>query len=401
MRELLRARGILVALLMGATTFGGWSLLLPVVPLAIADGGGSAAAAGASTAVFMATTVATQLKVPALLRRHGYRVVLAIGCLLLGLPALGFLWSTATAPALMISSIRGVGFGLVTVAGIGLLAELAPPSLLGRVTGANGVAISAAQMIVLPLGLALYQSGHHAVVFVLGTAVPLVSLLTITRLPAVPKPGLPTGRKGLPASVLVVPCLAMFVVAAAYGGMSSLLPIASENRAAIAGFALSAAAGAMLVGRYGAGVIADRIGAGRTMVPALLLAAVGMGLLALAVVGVGGGGDVALIAGALLFGAGFGAVQNEALLTLLASAGRDRVAAASAAWNIAYDGGTGVGSLALGVVAGLSGYPTVFALASVVALAVVPVALRGRGRSVAALPVVPYDGEPGRQRAAE
>lgn len=376
MRELLRTRGILVALLMGATTFGGWSLLLPVVPLAIADGGGSAAAAGASTAVFMATTVATQLKVPALLRRYGYRAVLAVGCLLLGPPSLAFLWSTAIAPALIISAIRGIGFGLVTVAGIGLLAELAPPNLLGRVTGANGVAIASAQMLVLPLGLALYQSGQHAVVFVLGAAVPLVSLLTITRLPAVPKPGIPTGRKGLSVSVLVVPCLSMFVVAAAYGGMSSLLPIASENRAAIAGFALSASAGAMLVGRYGAGVIADRIGAGRTMVPALLLAAVGMGLLALAVVGIGGG-DVALIAGALLFGAGFGAVQNEALLTLLASAGRDRVGAASAAWNIAYDGGTGVGSLALGVVAGLSGYPTVFALASVLALAVVPVALRG------------------------
>ncbi len=377
MRELLRARGILVALLMGATTFGGWSLLLPVVPLAIADGGGSAAAAGASTAVFMATTVATQLKVPALLRRYGYRAVLAVGCVLLGPPSLAFLWSTATGPALVISAIRGIGFGLVTVAGIGLLAELAPRKLLGRVTGANGVAIAAAQMLVLPLGLALYESGFTTAVFVLGALIPTLSLVTITRLPVVAKPGMPTGRKGLPARVLLVPCVSMFVVAAAYGGMSSLLPIATENRAAIAGFALSVSAGAMLVGRYGAGVIADRIGAGRTLVPALLCAAAGMGLLALSVAGVGGG--AALVAGALAFGAGFGAVQNEALLTLLASAGPDRVGAASAAWNIAYDGGTGVGALALGVVAGLVGYPAVFTLAGVVALVVAPAALAARG----------------------
>jgi len=377
MRELLRTRGILVALLMGATTFGGWSLLLPVVPLAIADGGGSDAAAGASTAVFMATTVATQLKVPALLRRYGYRAVLAIGCVLLGPPSLAFLWSTATAPALVISAVRGIGFGLVTVAGIGLLAELAPRKLLGRVTGANGVAIAAAQMIVLPLGLALYESGSSTAVFVLGALIPTLSLVTITRLPAVAKPGLPTGRKGLPVKVLLVPCVSMFVVAAAYGGMSSLLPIATENRAAIAGFALSAAAGAMLVGRYGAGVIADRIGAGRTLVPALLSAAAGMGLLALAVAGIGG--DVVLVLGAMAFGGGFGAVQNEALLTLLASAGPDRVGAASAAWNIAYDGGTGVGALALGVVAGLAGYPAVFTFASIAALAVAPAALAARG----------------------
>ena len=81
----------------------------------------------------------------------------------------------------------------------------------------------------------------------------------------------------------------------------------------------------------------------------------------------------------MAFGAGFGAVQNEALLTLLASAGPDRVGAASAAWNIAYDGGTGIGALVLGVVAGASGYPAVFALSSVVALVVAPIALAVRG----------------------
>ncbi len=42
----------------------------------------------------MGTTVATQLKVPALLRRYGYRAVLAVGCVLLGPPSLAFLWST-------------------------------------------------------------------------------------------------------------------------------------------------------------------------------------------------------------------------------------------------------------------------------------------------------------------
>ncbi|QKT11882.1 MFS transporter [Rhodococcus sp. W8901] len=372
MRELLRTRGVLVALLMGATTFGGWTLLLPVVPLAIADAGGSSTAAGASTAVFMATTVVTQLRVPALLRNRGYRAVLAVGCVLLGLPSLGFLLSTATAPALAISAIRGIGFGLVTVAGIGLLAELAPPNLLGRVTGANGVAVAASQMLVLPLGLGLYQAGHHAAVYLLGTIIPLLSLVSISRLPVVPNPGMPAGRKGPPLKVLLVPCLSMLVVAATYGGVSSLLPIATENRAAVAGFALSASAGAMLLGRYGAGVIADRIGAGRTTVPALLTAAVGTSLLAFAVAG--HVGDIGLVVGAMIFGLGFGAVQNESLLVLLASAGRDRVAAASASWNIAYDGGTGVGALALGAVATAAGYPPVFVVAAVAVAAVVPVA---------------------------
>ncbi|WP_305091600.1 MFS transporter [Prescottella sp. R16] len=379
MRELLRTRGILIALLMGATTFGGWSLLLPVVPRAVADADGSAAAAGGVTAIFMAATVATQLRVPALLRRFGYRAVLAVGCLLLGPPSLVFVWSTDTVPALAVSAIRGIGFGLVTVAGIGLLAELAPRNLLGRVTGANGVAIAAAQMIVLPLGLALYDSGHATVVFVLGAVIPTLSLLSISLLPAVRAPGLPAGRKGIPFSVLLIPCIAMLAVSAAYGGMSSLLSIAVADRPV--GAALAASAGAMLVGRYGSGVIADRTAVGRTLVPALLVGAAGLAALAGAVAGVGG--NVGLIAGATAFGLAFGAVQNESLLALLDSAGPERVGAASAAWNIAYDGGTGIGSLALGFVAGAAGYPAVFWLAAIVVLAVTPVAVWPRAAAAA------------------
>lgn len=379
---LLRTPGLPVALLMGATTFGGWSLLLPVVPLAISRSGGSDALAGASTAIFMATTVLTQLAVPALLRTWGHRWVLAVGCLLLGAPALAFLLSTDPVPALAISAVRGVGFGLVTVAGSALIAELAPKRLLGRATGAQGIAVSASQMVALPLGLALFGGGHESVVFVLGALVPLLSIVSVVALPSIPRAhGGPGGVRRLPMGVLLAPCLAMLMVASAYGGVSSLLPIAVGDRAAIAGVALAVVSGAILVGRYGAGVLVDRIGLGRIMVPALACGALGAALFAL---GVQDGGRVPLLlAGSVAFGIGFGAVQNEALVTLFAAAGPARFGAASAAWNISYDAGTGIGALALGVVAGIAGYPWVFAVAAAGIVAVIPVAL---GRTIQVAP---------------
>ena len=72
-------------LMLGATVlgFGGYALLLPVVPLWVAGEG--KLAAGATTGVLMLTTIVTQLAVPWLVARFGYRVVLAVGLAVLGL----------------------------------------------------------------------------------------------------------------------------------------------------------------------------------------------------------------------------------------------------------------------------------------------------------------------------
>ncbi len=377
----LRVPGMPVAMVMGFAAFGGWSLLLPVIPLAVSRAGGSDALAGAVTAVFMAATVATQVVTPRLLRAAGYRLVLAAGCLLLGLPALAFLASTEAPVALGVSVVRGVGFGLLTVAGAALVAELAPRELLGRATGAQGIAIAAGQMIALPVGVALFDRGHADLVYVLGVAVPTVAVAAIAALPPVRPEPHEGARRRMPPSLLLVPCLAMLAVAAVYGGVTGLLPIAVPGPAAVTGLALAVVSGAILVGRYGSGLLVDRIGPGRIMVPALLVAAAGAAVLALAVVS--DGPILPLIVGAALLGVGFGGVQNESLVTLFRSAGPGRLGAASAAWNISFDAGTGAGALTLGVVAGEVGYGPAFIAAAAVIVAVAAVALLKPGAAAA------------------
>jgi MFS family permease len=79
----------------------------------------------------------------------------------------------------------------------------------------------------------------------------------------------------------------------------------------------------------------------------------------------------------LLFGAGFGVVENATFALLL-----DRLpeATASTLWNLAYDAGYGAGPAAFGPLAARAGYPPAFALTSVLILAVLPAALRERKR---------------------
>lgn len=106
-----------------AAAFGAWSLLLPLLPLAVLDNGGSAGLAGATTGIFMAATVLTQIVTPRLLRTFGYRPVMAGAAFMLGVPALGHLLGTEPWLVLLFCALRGVGFGALTVAESALIAE--------------------------------------------------------------------------------------------------------------------------------------------------------------------------------------------------------------------------------------------------------------------------------------
>ena len=302
--------------------------------------------------------------------------MLALGCALLGPPAVLLLVSVDPVPALAVSAVRGVGFGLLTVSVSALIAELAPASLLGRASALNGISAAAAQMIGLPVGLALVHRFSTGAAFVVGAVVPVVSLAVVRFLPAVRPVQTPQGerRARLPIALLLAPCLAMVVVAAAFGGFSSLAPIAAEDEATAASISLVLLSAAMVVGRYVGGAMSDRVGPGRMLLPSLLVAASGAVVLVFAVLG--GVSPILLSVGAVALGVGFGICQNDSLVTVFSAAGPGRLGAASAAWNIAYDGGTGIGALALGVAATAGGYPIAFSVAAVLILAAVPFTLK-------------------------
>ena len=80
-----QAPGLKATLVSVFCAFGGWALLLPVIPMAVIAGGGTDSVAGLSTGVFMAATVLTQAFTPRLLRGVGYTPVMFGAGLLLGL----------------------------------------------------------------------------------------------------------------------------------------------------------------------------------------------------------------------------------------------------------------------------------------------------------------------------
>ncbi|HJX42757.1 MAG TPA: MFS transporter, partial [Geodermatophilus sp.] len=84
--------------------------------------------------------------------------------------------------------------------------------------------------------------------------------------------------------------------------------------------------------------------------------------------------DAVVLAGAAVFGAGYGAVQNLTLVAAFARAGEGGSTAASALWNASFDAGTAAGALALGLVAAGVGLPWTYVLVAGVLLAALPLA---------------------------
>jgi len=103
------------------------------------------------------------------------------------------------------------------------------------------------------------------------------------------------------------------------------------------------------------------------LAPALVLAALGTGSLVLI------GTPIAIVVGSTLFGLGFGAAQNLTLTLMYNRVPASRYGQVSALWNLAYDGGWGMGAIIFGAVVAGTGFPLAFGLtAIVVAMAVVP-----------------------------
>lgn len=393
----LRGRGF--ALLIAATAFGlcGFAAVLPLVPLWASRGGAGEFGAGSTTAAFMLTTVLTQLAMPWLLERGGYRWAFPVGALVMGLPAPLFSLTTDLGPLVAVSAVRGVGFGMVSVAGTVLAARLVPSHQVGRATGYYGLAVGLPQVLILPGGVALALNiGFGAAFWLTGLCSVVGAALAAGiwfadggrnrvalrgRGRSAPAPDTPSGPPLLLA--LAAPLVLMLLTASAASAIITFLAIPFEETAWLVGAALTCYALAVVVGRWAAGMLYDRHRRTLLLLPGMAGSVLGMALVTAALwsVGgaVGGGAVVLVLSGSMVFGLGFGAVQNETVTLMLHRAGPAGYGRASAVWNIGFDAGSGAGAMVLGLLIQVLGYGPAFGVTAVALLAVLPLALGGRG----------------------
>jgi predicted MFS family arabinose efflux permease len=359
------------------TSLTSFFLLFSVLPMLAAAAGASSSGAGLITGSLLLGTVAAEAVAATAIRRFGCRTVLAAGAVLLGAPALAMLAAEPPAVMVSVSLVRGLGFGLCGVVTGALTARLLPPERRGEGLGLLGVVAGVPAIVALPAGV--WLAGHHVAVAAaaMAAAFGLLPLVAIRWLPggresrrtasAGRRPGA-CGSGRMAGATLRLPLIFAAATIAA-GVLDSFLPLGKGIPSSLSSAALLVQAIAATLSRWQAGKRGDRHGHARLLIPALAVAALGMAaMLAL-------GSPVVLFAGMVLFGAGFGVIENATFALLIEQLPE---AKASALWNFAYDAGYGAGPAVFGLICVRTGYPVAFALTGVLILATVPLALRER-----------------------
>ncbi|MBB2740626.1 UNVERIFIED_ORG: MFS family permease [Microbispora rosea subsp. rosea] len=338
---------------------GSFYLLLPVVPLYTATAGAGSVGAGLSTGAMMLATVLVEFAVPGLLSRYGYRAAMTLGLILLGAPAVVLAASSSLPLVMGVCMLRGAGLGILSVAGSAAIAELVPAERRGEGLGLYGLAVTVPSIVCLPLGLWLNARIGYWPVFLAGAALSLLVLAAVHGLPArsarVEHHGSVLGA--LRIGGLARQAVIFAAVTLAAGALLTFLPLAlSAESYQLGAIALLVQSCAAPLARWGAGWYGDRHGSARLLVPAVLTAALGTAGL------VWVDNPLAVVAGMGLFGIGFGMAQNVTLALMFERVSASDFGRVSALWNLAYDGGLGIGAAGFGLLAGPVGYPAGFAL---------------------------------------
>ena len=383
-------------LVLTAAGFAGFAALFPVVPMWAVSGGANEAGAGLVNGLLLAVTVMAQPFVPRMLIRLGTGRVLAAGLIFLGVPPLLFLVSDQLGWILLLSASRGIGFGILTVAGSTVVANLVPRAQHGAAIGAYGAAIAVPQVILIPAGPWLAESVGFWAIFALGS-LPILGISSAPRLARILREqaaarAVQPSTDAIPLAVenkslrrllfgsLLRPMILLSVVTLATGALITFAPQMSSTVALTTGglalLTLSAA-----VTRWAVGGLADRHGAKPFLWPLVLLSVIGLILTAIAVENPEGTRVSVFLIGMTFVGVAYGGLQNLTLLLSLAAVRREQYGTASAVWNIGFDLGTAVGSVLIGTLAAGFSFPPALLVAAAISLVTLPLALLGGPRA--------------------
>lgn len=373
--SVLRAPGMPLLVAMTVLGFSGYAALLPVAPLWAVHGGADPNGAGLVNGVLMLFTVLTQLVVPASLRRFGWAPVLAAGMLLLGLPSAFFALSDGLVPILALSALRGLGFGVLTVTGSALVAELVEPARRGQAIGVYGLAIAGPQVLFVSAGPWIVEQLGYGLIFAVGT-LPAFGVAPAIMLGRRAE-RVPESQERPPYLRLLRPMALLLAVTLAGGALITFMAQMSHS-AALSTVALLCMTLAAALSRWRAGALADKLGPRVFIWPLVLVTTVGMAVLAWAVRDPDATGVVTLLLGATLVGVSYGGLQNLTLVVSFQAVSRAHYGSASAIWNIGFDAGTGLGAVMIGMIAAGTSFTAALIVGGAISLLTLPLALSRR-----------------------
>jgi len=254
------------------------------------------------------------------------------------------------------SVLLGLGFGVFVVMSTVWVKEQAAPGQTGRALGTYGFGSAAGGALGAPIGLYAAEQGGQLAVAIVGCAFALCALIPGTQAkaatehrsnpqaaqaPAEPTDQLAGQRASSTIAVVGISLLGHLLAVSLYAAVLS--SVGNTSGAWLPVLAALIIQVCLAPGRLVGGHVSDRY-------PPLVILVLAVGLLTVTTVGFSVlTSHLGILVAVAVIGFASGVGQTAALTAMMRRARTSRATeAASAGWNIAFDGGLGIGALAAG-----------------------------------------------------
>lgn len=343
--------------------FTSFYFLIPTLPLFVAELGGSESQVGIVIGIFTLSAVVIRPLVGGLLDRVGRRVFVLLGLLVFALTMLLYNWIGAIAWLILLRIFHGVSWATSTTSIGTAVTDVIPVQRRGEGMGWYGLAMTVGMALGPMIGVAIIDRSSFHMLFLtamfLGMAAFFLALNT-----AMPFKRHPAAGRGIVLfEKSVVPMMVLtFFLTVTYGGITSFLPLFAEVIEVNAGTFFLVYAIMLTAIRPIAGKLSDRFGEGLVLVPGVAVMILALVTLTMAT------GTLGVVATAVLYGIGFGAVQPILQAATIRLAAPDRKGVANASFFTAFDLGIGLGTVLLGYISEAYGFRTLFGVCAVSAV---------------------------------
>lgn len=320
----------------------------PILPLYLATLGASSTVIGAVMAVFTLMATITRVPIGLLIDRTGRKPFLLSGISLFTVGMSGYLWAPSILWIVLFRILHGIGWSGCTTAVATLAADVVPQKRRGELIGYAAMASNIGGALGPVVGFAVFHRFDYDGVFLCATAILIFSLLVALPIFEPKKPPATSREaRGWMETIVVretiIPAIVVIFVSFGHGGIFTFLPfhalqLGLENP----GLWFGLYAVCLLLSRPVAGPLSDRISRRAVILPGLVLNLAGILLLALA------SSPAWLMTAAVILGFGYGAAHPALMTIAVDQSSARRRGQSLAQFQLCYDLGIGVGSLALG-----------------------------------------------------
>ena len=296
--------------------------------------------------------------------RHGYKPVMLCGATICILAGAAYFAAVDVPILIAVRILHGIGEGTVYTSGAAWLVRLCPAERRGRIVGLYGICMWLGITLGAFFGtVAMRVSGFNAV-WGLCVGVGLAGLLVVSLRRQAEKPEHTAVRSAILPVSTIIPGVALSLAALGYAALAAFVALHMAARGVTNGIAALNAFGVTYVGvRLFIGNLPDRFGARQVSFWSALVEAVGLLIVAVAP------NLLTVIVGGLVMGAGLSLLFPALALLVINRTDPSQHGAALGGFTSFWDIGLAVGGPLAGVIANASGYPAVYWVMMVLAVA--------------------------------